>query len=62
MTWHLCYLLGAIVTLSLFVFFVVTSTRNLDTKGEVVTTIVGLTLTLPVVGIVIATTLFWGTN
>lgn len=62
MTWHLCYALGAIGTLCLIVYFAGSISRELNTRGEVVTTIVGLILTLPVVGVLIATVLFWGTN
>jgi hypothetical protein len=62
MTWHLCYTLGAIGTICLFVYFAGSMFRGLNKKGEVVTTIVGLILTLPVVGILFATVLFWGTN
>ena len=62
MTWHMCYALGAIGTLCLFVYLAGFMSRGLSTKGEVVTTIVGLILTLPIVGILIATVLFWGIN
>jgi hypothetical protein len=62
MTWHMCYALGAIGTLCLFIYLAGFMSRGLSTKGEVVTTIVGLILTLPIVGILIATVLFWGIN
>ncbi len=62
MSWHLCYALGVIVTICLFVYYVGNLSRKLNTKGEVVTTIVGLILTLPIFGIVIATIIFLGTK
>ena len=62
MSWYLCYALGVVVTVCLFVYFAGTVSRKLNTKGEVVTTIVGLILTLPIFGIVIATIIFLGTK
>lgn len=62
MTWHICYLLGAIVTLCLFILACGRIAREMNTTTNIVTTVVGLILTLPVVGLIAATLLFWGTN
>jgi len=62
MTWHTCYLLGAIVTLCLFILAYGRIAREMNTTTDIVTTVVGLILTLPVVGLIAATFLFWGTN
>jgi hypothetical protein len=62
MTWHTCYLLGAIVTLCLFILACGRIAREMNTTTHIVVTVVGLILTLPVVGVITASILFLGTN
>ena len=62
MTWHLCYALGVVVTVCLLCSLIGLMARKVSGSGDIFTTVVGLTLTLPIVGVLIATALFWGTN
>ena len=62
MEWHVWYLMSGIVSLVCVMCAMPVAISRAQTARQMVVNIVGLILTLPIVGILIATALFWGIN